>query len=219
MRLMLVEDDEDIADAIQARLRRRGCDLMHLSDGTQAAEAALDETLDIVLLDVNLPGQNGFEIIREMRAAGVKTPVLVLTARSQIGDKISLFGLGADDYLVKPFDLRELEARIDALARRRLGEAQPTVAFGALELNLSHRSARLDGVPLDLGRREFEVLSMLVSAAPRVVSKDSLVMRLFGFEDQGSSNAVELLVSRLRRKLAGSSVGIQTQRGVGYYLG
>ncbi|WP_116134473.1 response regulator transcription factor [Tropicimonas sp. IMCC34043] len=219
MRVLLVEDDEDIADAILSRLRRRGCDLQHQADGAAGAEAALDETLDIIVLDVNLPGQSGFEIIRQMRAAGIKTPVLILTARSQIGDKISLFGLGADDYLVKPFDLRELEARIDALARRRLGEAQPVVAFGDLRLNLSHRSATLGGAPLELGKREFEVLATLVAAGARVVSKDSLVVRLFGFEDQGSSNAVELLVSRLRRKLSGSSVGIQTQRGVGYYLG
>lgn len=218
MRVLLIEDDPDIAEAITVRLERHGYDVLVCAHGEDAVDHTLDTTFGIILLDLNLPGRNGLELLRDLRGEGATTPVLVLTARAAVDDKLSLFDLGADDYLVKPFDMRELEARIGALLRRSRGVSQPVLRHGDLELNLSTGSVTLGGDPLNLGRREVELLSELVAASPNVVPKQRLVLRLFGYEGQGSSNTVELIVSRLRRKLASSRIKISTQRSVGYFL-
>ena len=167
------------------------------------------------MLDINLPGKDGFSVIRELRAAGLEAPVLVMTARAEIEDKIDMLDLGADDYLVKPFDLRELEARLRALMRRPAGQTSSTTQYGNLSLDLAGRSVTLSGAPLELGRREFRLLEILVGRIGQTVAKERLMNQLFDLDD-GSLNALELLISRLRKKLAGASIDIVTVRGVGY---
>jgi len=218
MRILLVEDSADIADAIETRFRRDGHSVTVAAEGHDGEAYAISGEFDVMVLDINLPGQDGFAILRAVRASGVPTPVLVVTARNQVADKVSLLDLGADDYLVKPFDLAELSARVRALARRGKGLAAPQIEIGGLRIDSGGRTAWRGTEPLDLGRREFDLLELLAADAPNTVNKDLIVLKLFGLEDSGTPNAVELLVSRLRRKLDGTGVEIQTRRGAGYLL-
>lgn len=218
MRILLIEDNIDIAEALCARLGRLGHVLEHCLDGIDGEEFALSGGYDVMILDLNLPGKSGFEVLKGLRLAGSRTPVLVLTARNQTADKIDLLDLGADDYLVKPFDMGELEARLRAISRRFLGAAQSVIMHGALSVDLNNRSAAIAGVPVELGRREFEVLESLITRFGMTVNKELLVLKLFAHDDLGTPNAVELLISRIRRKLQGSGLEIVTQRGVGYLL-
>lgn len=218
MRILLVEDSADIADAIETRFRRDGHSVTVAAEGHDGEAYAISGEFDVMVLDINLPGQDGFAILRAVRASGVPTPVLVVTARNQVADKVSLLDLGADDYLVKPFDLAELSARVRALARRGKGLAAPQIEIGGLRIDSGGRTAWRGAEPLDLGRREFDLLELLAADAPNTVNKDLIVLKLFGLEDSGTPNAVELLVSRLRRKLDRTGVEIQTRRGAGYLL-
>lgn len=218
MRILLIEDTIDIAFAITSKLEREGYAVTTVYEGVEGEEQAVNGSYDLVILDINLPGRDGFEILRSMRERSSFCPVLVITARNQIADKIDLLELGADDYLVKPFDLRELVARIRAVARRHMGVAQPLLRIGKITINLSQRSVMQAGEPLDFGRREFDVLEMLATRFNVTVPKERLVLKLFGHDDTGTPNAIELLVSRLRKKLEQSGVEIVTQRSVGYLL-
>lgn len=218
MRILIIEDSVDIAEAIEAKLCRAGHHVTLAHDGVYGEELALHGEFDVVVLDINLPRQSGFEVMAHMRNRNSPTPVLVITARNHLDDKISLLDLGADDYIVKPFDLGELEARLRAVTRRHQGLARSVIRVGRLEVDMSARAAKVDGQPLELGRREFEVLETLVANAGNTVSKDRLYMKLFGHEDTGTPNAVELLVSRVRKKLEDVDVEIVTHRGAGYML-
>ncbi|WP_343720307.1 response regulator transcription factor [Achromobacter dolens] len=215
MRILLVEDNLDLGDAVESKLRSAGHSVQWVHDGVAALRWGLDEAWDALVLDINLPGKDGFSVIRELRAAGLEAPVLVVTARSEIEDKIDMLDLGADDYLVKPFDLRELEARLRALLRRPAGQTSSVTAYGNLSLDLANRHVTLAGAPLELGRREFRLLEILLGKLGQTVAKERLMNQLFDLDD-GSLNALELLISRLRKKLAGASVDIVTVRGVGY---
>lgn len=218
MRILLVEDTPDIAFAIAMRLEKEGYAVTTAEDGVEGERLAVGGTFDLIILDINLPRRDGFAVLRALRENGVPSPVIVVTARNGIADKVDLLDLGADDYLVKPFDLRELVARVRAVARRHLGAAQPMLRLGAVVIDLSARAALSDGKPLDLGRREFDVLEVLATRAGTTVNKEQLVLRLFGYDDSGTPNAVELLVSRVRKKLEHSGLEIVTHRGVGYML-
>jgi len=218
MRILLIEDTIDIAFAIASKLEKEGYTVTAVYDGVQGEDLAINGSFDLVVLDINLPGRDGFTILRSMRERSLPCPVLVITARNQIADKINLLELGADDYLVKPFDLRELVARIRAVARRHMGVAQPLIRLGKLSINLTQRSVMEGDEPLDFGRREFDVLEMLATRINVTVPKDMLVLKLFGHDDTGTPNAIELLISRVRKKLENSDVEIITQRGVGYLL-
>lgn len=218
MRILVIEDSIDIAEAIESKLARSGHHVTLASDGLSGEELALHGEFDVVVLDINLPGRSGFEVMAHMRDHRCATPVLVITARNQLDDKISLLDLGADDYIVKPFDLGELEARLRAVTRRHTGLAMSLIRVGVLQVDLSARAASVDGTPLELGKREFEVLETLASHAGGTVSKDRLYLKLFGHEDVGTPNAVELLVSRVRKKLESLDVEIVTHRGAGYML-
>jgi two-component system response regulator TctD len=218
MRILLVEDTADIAFAIAMRLEKEGYAVTTAEDGVEGERLAVGGTFDLIILDINLPRRDGFAVLRALRQNGVPSPVIVVTARNGIADKVNLLDLGADDYLVKPFDLRELVARVRAVARRHLGAAQPMLRLGAVVIDLSARAALSDGKPLDLGRREFDVLEVLATRAGTTVNKEQLVLRLFGYDDSGTPNAVELLVSRVRKKLEHSGLEIVTHRGVGYML-
>ncbi|ALM84982.1 response regulator transcription factor [Bordetella sp. N] len=215
MRILLVEDNLDLGDAVESKLRNAGHSVQWVRDGESALQWTRHETWDALVLDIMLPGKSGFDVIRELRANGLEAPVLVVTARSEIEDKIDMLDLGADDYLVKPFDLRELEARLRALMRRPAGRTTSVATYGNLALDLAGRTAVINGAPLDLGRREFRLLEILLSRQGSTVAKERLMSQLFDLDDV-SLNALELLISRLRKKLAASSVDIVTVRGVGY---
>lgn len=218
MRILVVEDDAEIGAAIRARLSRLGhaVDLEH--DGGVANSLLAVETFDLVILDVMLPTLDGFTILRNLRAAGRMTPLLLLTARSAIDDRVSGLALGADDYLVKPFDYREFEARVQALLRRGSGQAHDVITLGSLVIDRTNRLAELEKKPFPLSRQEFALLEILASRPQRVFSKEELLTLLFNFDKEPSANAVEQYVTRVRKKLQGACVEIRTVRGVGYQI-
>ena len=219
MRILLVEDAQDLADATRARLRAAGiaCDVALACD---EARACLEvQEYDLLILDIHLPDGSGTDLLREVRAAGRTMPVLMLTAAFSVDDKLSAFSLGADDYLVKPFDQRELEARIHVLARRASADRSGDISLGALVYDPLGGSAQVDGQRLDLTRREYALLGLLLRGRGQVLSKERLLEGLYSFDDAVvGPNAIELYVARLRKKLAGSGVEIRTLRGLGYAL-
>lgn len=216
MRILLVEDNEDLGEAIERRLRDAGHSVEWLRNGDEAIEMALAEAFDVVALDLSLPGRDGISILAELRDRRSETPVLVMTARAEIDDKVSLLDRGADDYLVKPFDLRELEARLRVLMRRPAGQATSTATVGDVTIDLASGLVTVRGRAVELGRREFRLLEILLAKVGQVVAKERLMAQLFNFDEDVSVNALELQVSRLRRKLEGSRLEIGTVRGVGY---
>lgn len=216
MRILVVEDTEDLADAVLRRLRTLGHAIDWAPDGTQADELLRTETYQLVILDIMLPGLDGQAILRAMRRRGDRTPVLVITARSQVDTKVDLLDLGADDYVVKPFDFRELEARCRALLRRPHGMASSAETFGNLSFDAAAKTVSVDGRPVELGAREFRLLELFLASLGKVMSKEALMNRLFSLDQAVAPNAIELYVSRLRRKLDGASVAIRTVHGQGY---
>ncbi|WP_448205629.1 response regulator transcription factor [Azospirillum sp. sgz302134] len=216
MRILVIEDAEDLADAVIDSLRSLGHAVDWAADGHQADELLRTETYQLIILDVMLPGPDGQTLLRQLRRRGDRTPVLVTTARSQIDTKIHLLDLGADDYIVKPFDLRELEARCRALLRRSHGMASSEATFGNLVFDAAARTVSIAGQPLDLSAREFRLLELFLGNLGRVLTKSALIEQLFDLEQAVTPNAVEMSVSRLRRKLEGASVVIRTVHGVGY---
>lgn len=218
MRLLVVEDTREIGLAILKRFERMGHAVDWETCGRTASELIEVQPYDLVVLDVMLPNMDGFTVLKHMRRRGLRTPVLVLTARSAVDDRISALDLGADDYLVKPFDYRELEARARALLRRAEGLADNLLKIGPLAIDRAGRTATIDGAPLDLTRRELTVLEILAARRGAFIAKEELVEQLFGFERDPSPNAVEQIVTRLRRKLASTAVEIRTERGLGYQL-
>lgn len=216
MRILLVEDDDLLGDGLQAGLRHAGYNAEWLRDGVQARTALTSEQYAAVVLDLGLPRLDGISLLREMRAAGNATPVLVLTARDTTLDKIKGLDSGADDYLIKPVDLDELNARLRALIRRSSGQATPLLQVGDLELDPAARRARLAGQALDLPAKEFAVLEILMRNAGRIVSRGQLEAALYGWDEGVESNAVEVHIHHLRRKLGAAT--IRTQRGLGYLL-
>ena len=218
MRILVVEDDAEIGAAIRGRLSRLGHAVDLETDGGVANGLLAVETFDLIVLDVMLPTLDGFAILRNLRAAGRTTPLLLLTARSAIDDRVSGLALGADDYLVKPFDYREFEARVQALLRRGSGHAHDLVKLGGLVIDRTNRLAELDKQPFPLSRQEFALLEILASRPQRVFSKEELLTLLFNFDKEPSANAVEQYVTRVRKKLQGAGVEIRTVRGVGYQI-
>jgi len=216
MNIMLVEDNHDLGEAIERRLRAAGHLVTWNTDGQGVLEEVLLDEPDAIILDLTLPEADGLTILRQLRRNRRDLPVLVITAKAEIDDKVSLLDQGADDYLVKPFDMRELEARLRALTRRPAGHVASRLELGLLELEPAGKVLWLEGRLVDLGLREFRLLETLMGMAGRVVTRERLMSRLFDLEDGGSENALELLVSRVRRKIAGAGVDIVTVRGVGY---
>ena len=216
MRLLLIEDDAMIGESVVAGLRHAGHTVDWVRDG-RAAEAALAVPVhELVLLDLGLPRKSGLEVLKALRAAGSDLPVLVITARDRVADRIAGLDAGADDYIVKPFDLDELAARIRAVARRRAGRAAPELEHGPLRLDPAKRRAFLDGQEVTLSAREFAVLEALLERPGAVLSRAQLEERLYGWRGEIESNAVEVHIHALRRKL-GTDL-IRTLRGVGYTI-
>lgn len=219
MRILIVEDTEDLADALARRLKKLGYAVDIAASGSEADELLRTETYNLVVLDLTLPGLDGQTVLRRLRQRRAPTPVLVLTARSAIDERVSVLDLGADDYMVKPCDFRELEARCRALLRRPQGAASSVVRHGNLTFDAAARRVLVDDHPVELSSREFRLLELLLGQCGRVLSKDALIQQLFGFDEAVAPNAIELYVSRLRRKLEGASVEIRTVRGLGYVAG
>lgn len=217
-RILLVEDDPPLARGLAAALKRAGYAVDLAEDGETALQLALDEPYALITLDVGLPDISGFDVLRSIRREGVRTPVLILTARDAIEDRVEGLDLGADDYLLKPFEPSELEARIRALLRRAQGEASPTVTIGRLTVDQSRATATIDGRELGLRRREWAVLERLMARTGKVVSKERLTAEVFGYDEPVAPNAIEVYVGRLRKKLEPDGPEIRTIRGLGYML-
>lgn len=219
MRILIVEDTEDLAEALARRLKKLGYAVDVAPTGTEADELLRVEAYNLVILDLTLPGLDGQAVLRRLRQRRAGTPVLVLTARSAIDERVSVLDLGADDYIVKPCDFRELEARCRALLRRPQGVTSSIVRHGNLTFDGAACRVLVDDRPVELSSREFRLLELLLANLGRVLSKDALIQQLFGFDEAVAPNAIELYVSRLRRKLEGASVEIRTVRGLGYVAG
>jgi len=217
-RILLVEDDPPLARGIAALLRGAGHSVDIAEDGETAMMVVHDEPYALVVLDIGLPDISGLEVLNAIRRSESKVPVLVLTARDAIEDRIAGLDLGADDYLLKPFDTGELEARVRALLRRAAGEASPLLSIGRLTIDPARRIAAVDGRVLDLRRREWAVLERLAAQVGKVVQKERLSAEVFGYDEPVSPNAIEVYVARLRRKLEPDGPAIRTIRGLGYVI-
>jgi two-component system response regulator QseB len=216
MRLLLVEDDAMIGQSVHKGLKRFGWSVDWVRDGRAAELALQNEAYDCVLLDLGLPRKDGLEVLRGQRSKGNDIPVLVITARDAIENRVEGLDVGADDYLVKPFNMEELAARIRALMRRRAGRASPVIALGELRLNPATREVTLAGSPLALSARELALLSALVERPGAVLSRAQLEEKLYGWGEEVESNTVEVYIHSLRKKLGADF--IKTVRGVGYMV-
>jgi DNA-binding response OmpR family regulator len=216
MKLLLVEDDFDLSGALSRSLIARGFEVLCCADGIEALAAARKRAFDVIVLDLTLPGLDGLELLQRLRGDGNRTPVLVLTARGAVNERVTGLHAGADDYLAKPFDLEELFARLLALTRRVGRDGQ--LRCGALHHDAVTGVFYRDQRPLDLSPREAELLRTLMSRVDRVVPKEELRNLVFGGDDEVQADAVEVIVHRLRKKIVGSNAEILTLRGVGYLL-
>jgi len=216
MRVLLVEDDELLGDGARAGLLQVGYSVDWLKDGLAAKYALETETFDIIVLDLGLPKLAGLELLRHIRAQGIATPVIILTARESVEDKIKGLDAGADDYISKPFDLDELYARIRALLRRRSNRAQPTIAFANLELDPASHTLKREGKLVSLPRREFALLHKLLENTGHVLSRDQLMQSLYSWDEEVDSNTLEVHIHNLRKKLDADY--IRTIRGIGYMV-
>jgi two-component system OmpR family response regulator len=218
MRILVVEDDAAIADAVCDAMKRAGHSVDHLADGRQALAALREHAFALVVLDLGLPGAEGNEILHRLRSDADPVPVLVITARDELDQRVRALDLGADDYLVKPFALAEFEARVRALLRRHATQGVPLARIGDLSVDLAGRRALLAGTPLELTAREFGLLEALLPRRGRVTSREQLIETLCKWDETLSDNGLDIAVYRLRRKLAGSGVQLRTVRGLGYLL-
>jgi len=217
MRLLLAEDDRMIGESLRGALRQAGFAVDWVRDGRAADGTLASERFDLVLLDLGLPQRDGMEVLAALRARGDRTPVIVLTARDALASRVQGLDAGADDYLVKPFELDELLARIRALIRRHTGRAEPAIEVGGVSLDPATREVRRDGAPIVLSAREYAVLEALMLRPGAILSRAQLEDRLYGWGEELESNAISVYVHQLRRKL-GDGI-IHTVRGVGYYVG
>lgn len=218
MRVLLIEDDATLGRALQEFLTGQGYAVDWLADGRRALIAIKNYAYDLVVLDLNLPDMDGLEVLRSFRQEGRYVPVLVLTARDALADRVAGLDAGADDYLSKPFELDELAARVRAFARRHHGTVIPIIEFGSIRFDTVHREIRVSGELLTVSVREMSVLEILLARAGKVVTKQQITQALSAMDSDFSENAVEVYVYRLRKRLEGMGVAIKTVRGFGYML-
>jgi two-component system response regulator QseB len=216
MRLLLAEDDPMVGASMEQGLRLAGFAVDWVRDGKAAQLAMETGSYALLVLDLGLPRQDGLTLLRRLRQAGDPTPVLIVTARDAVADRVAGLNLGADDYLVKPFDLQELVARVHAQIRRHQGRASPEMRCGALSLNPLTREVQLDGQPVHLSQKEFALLEALLERPGSVLSRAQLEERLYGWGEEVQSNAIEVHLHNLRRKLG--PAWIRNVRGVGYKI-
>lgn len=218
MRILLVEDDPALSLGVARALEREGWAVDVLHDGAQAMAEGLAAQFDLAVLDLGLPKRDGMEVLRHWRSGGARLPVLLLTARDELADRVQGLNAGADDYLVKPFDLAELVARLRALKRRAEGRLSETLLLGELTLDLSHRELTHRGERVRMSPREMALTELLMSRAGRVVPKENIVATLSSWEADFSENSVEVYVHRLRKRFVDLGVVIRTVRGFGYVM-
>lgn len=218
MRLLLVEDDVMVASGIKLGLTNAGYTVDWVGSAERAEQALDGESFDLAIVDIGLPGVDGLELTRRLRTRGLTMPVLILTARDALHDRVQGLDLGADDYMLKPFELPELLARLRALLRRSQAATSAVLAFGPLEMDTALRRVQLAGKPMELGPREWTVLEYLLMQAPKPAAKDKLLAALTGWDKEITPNAIEVYVSRLRAKLEPAGVLLRSIRGFGYRL-
>lgn len=220
MRILLVEDNERLAEAISENLTAAGFAIDHVARGEDALTVTADQQYDAIVLDLGLPDIDGMDVLKALRDKKNAVPVLMLTARDQLSDKIEGLNKGADDYMVKPFETDELIARLNALLRRPVQAVSEIITVGNLSFNTTNRQAMARDKILELSKRETDLLEQLLRSLGKIVSKKSIEMRLYSYDDKGSVNSVEVLVHRLRKKLESYDAGIDihTLRGIGYMI-
>ena len=218
MRILIAEDDSILADGLSRSLRRNGYAVDTVHDGLAADSALSAQTFDLLILDLGLPHLPGLEVLRRLRARNARLPVLILTAADSVEQRVKGLDLGADDYMAKPFALSELEARVRALARRGAGGGSTVLRHGRLVFDQTGRVAQVDDLTLDLSAREVSLLEILLTRSGRMVNKNQIVDHLCEWGEEVSSNAIEVYIHRLRKKLEPSGVKIATVRGLGYCL-
>ncbi|MBK0394955.1 response regulator [Ramlibacter algicola] len=218
MRILLAEDDKVLADALSRALARSAYAVDVAASGDEAERALMAANYDLVILDIDLPGMSGLEVLRRLRARRTTTPVLILTALDALADRVAGLDAGADDYLTKPFDLPELEARVRAQLRRGSAAVSPVLQLGKLAFDTVGRRVSYEDQPIELSARELAVLEVLMLRAGRVVSKETIVSHLYGWGDEVGLNAIEVYVYRIRRKLEPLGCEIRTVRGMGYLM-
>lgn len=218
MRIAVVEDNTALAESIAYRLRQRGHSVDVLEDGTDADRFLAQDGADLVVLDINLPGMDGIEILRALRGRGDNTPVILLTARSETNERVAGLDAGADDYLTKPFEMDELEARLRALSRRKDLSFADVEKFGDLTFDRNSRQLMNGNQPIDVPRKEIATFECLLESRGRIVSKGQLTTHVYGTGADVDDSVIEPHVSRLRRRLAPFGLQIKTARGLGYML-
>ena len=218
MRILVAEDEPSVAEGLMRSLRQAGYAVDCAKDGDEADTALEANEFDLLILDIGLPKKSGLEVLKRLRSRGSKVPVLILTARDSLNDRVTGLDAGADDYLVKPFELAELAARVRALARRGMAGGLALISHGALTYDQAGRVARLNDIPIELSAREVGLLEVFLHRAGRLVSKDQLVNHLCEWGEEVSGNAIEVYVHRLRKKLEPGGIRIVTVRGLGYSL-
>jgi len=223
MNILLVEDEQKIADFICAGLREKNVNVTHCSDGKQGYEVASQNKFEAIILDIGLPGRDGLDILASLRQIGIKTPIILLTARNELGDRVQGLEMGADDYLAKPFYMEELNARLNALLRRH-DESPHLIEVGALQLDCISRSINCQGQSVELSSREFSLLEYLMRSPNKILTRGQLLEHVWGYDFDPCTNVVDVCIKRIRRKLASlesadKMVGaIESVRGTGYRL-
>ncbi|MBS5736965.1 MAG: response regulator transcription factor [Clostridiales bacterium] len=220
MRLLLVEDEKRMAQALCELLRLEKYDVDHYADGEEGLYAAESGLYDVIILDVMLPGKNGFEIAKEVRESGIKTPILMLTAKSDVDDKVEGLDRGADDYLTKPFMTKELLARLRALVRRTSNSSDGTLSFGDITLNTNSSSLICSDNSVRLSEKEFHILEYLILNQGQILTREQIATKIWGYESNAEYNNVEVYMSFVRKKLSfiKAKTEIKAVRGIGYEL-
>ena len=216
MRVLLAEDDDLLGDGLKTGLKQEGYTVDWVKDGQSAENALLDNEFDLVVLDLGLPKKAGLEVLKQLRISGKHIPVLILTARDSVEDRVTGLDSGADDYLVKPFDLEELCARLRVLQRRTAGRSAPVIVHGNISLDPAAHKVLLNGEPINLSMREFVLLQHLMENIGRVIPRARLEEKLYGWDAEVESNSLEVFIHHLRKKLGADF--IRTVRGVGYMI-
>ena len=220
MRILIVEDEVSLADAISAILKKEQYFVDAVYDGRDGLDYALSGIYDLILLDIMLPGMNGLDVLKEVRNNGISTPVMLLTARTEVYDKIKGLDCGADDYLTKPFNKGELLARIRALSRRKGEIPSNELTYGDITLNQSTYELICGNLNVKLGAKEFRIMQMLMYSPKSIISKDEFIEKIWGYDSEAEYNSIEVYISFLRKKLGAikSTIQIKASRGIGYYI-